>query len=126
MAARGLVDGPNKSPQAERQFDIDGHIEVNGSTAKLYLNMGQLTGGPSQLTVEYMVNFKWDQGQFPAFSPFLDQPADVARAGTGTASPATATFQAAGTHRNGIAPWQQYEYNWVAHRVTAPVTEQPR
>ena len=119
---RGLVDGPDKSPQAERQFTIDGHLDVSGGAPKLHLTMGELSGGPGQLTIEYMVNNQWDQGHFPAFSPFLEQAGDVQPA----AAIPSAKFHAAGTHRNGVAAWQEYEYNWVAHKVTEPLTEQPR
>jgi hypothetical protein len=114
---RGLVDGPDKSPQAERQFTIDGHLDVSGGTPKLYLTMDDLTGGSRELTIEYMVNYKTDKGQFPAFSPFLTDPAEVHVSGPGP----VATFHAAGMHRNGVAAWQEYEYEWSAHKVTEPV-----
>ncbi len=69
---KGLKNGPES-----RRFNISGKL-VEGGNPKLYLKMdGDVKDGDKNLTVEYMVNYKKESGQFPCWSPFLDDGADV-------------------------------------------------
>ncbi len=138
---KGLAHGPEK-----RTFNITGYVDPGG---QMYLKMdGDPYDGPKQLEIQYMVNYKWDHGYFPVWSPFLSGPGHVKSSGTVTAPPKhklqasgsgeagvgkatpnqsgtamtfntpVAVFEEKGTHRNGVAPWQEYEYFWYAHQVT--------
>jgi hypothetical protein len=74
---KGLANGPET-----RQFKIKGHMDGTGSTAKLYLAMdGDVSDGPKDLTVKWMVNYKWDKGTYPTYSPFLAGPGDASTSG---------------------------------------------
>lgn len=73
---KGLKNGPEN-----RTFDISGKL-IEGGNIKLYLEMdGDVKDGDKNLTVEYMVNYKKDSGQFPCWSPFLEDGADVYKSG---------------------------------------------
>ena len=151
---KGIDDGPKHEDQAKRKYNMEGHVDATGGSPKLYLTMDELTGGPNSLTVKYMVNYKWDQGKFPAFSPFLEKPGEMQLSGDvnippsslrgpetpkgkGTtpvkvAKPKTehltapyAVFHQTGTHRNGVNVWQEYEYYWFVHKVTEPTPPPP-
>ncbi len=62
---KGLQNGPET-----RKFKIKGKL-VNG---ELFLNMdGDVSDGPKNLTIEYMVNYKKETPTFPTWSPFLQK-----------------------------------------------------
>lgn len=113
----------------------------------LSMNTDDVSGGKKNLEVDYMVNYKWTQGFFPIWTPFPDKPAQVQLSGNvtlpkqtwgdgegegegeeGAPEPPTkmtmktpfAMYHDTGTHRNGVVPWQEYEYFWFAHKVTEP------
>jgi hypothetical protein len=70
---KGLKDGPEN-----RKFKIKGKL-ISG---KLYLEMnGDVYEGDKNLTVEYQVNYKKETPQFPCWTPFLDDGADVKESG---------------------------------------------
>jgi hypothetical protein len=149
---KGIDDGPKHEQQAKRKYNMEGHVDAGGAP-KLYLTMDELSGGPNSLTVKYMVNYKWDQGTFPAFSPFPEKPGEMHTSGDVIIPPSSlpgsepakgkgpegkkakpkavhmtapyAVFHQTGTHRNGVAPWQEYEYYWFVHKVTEPITPSP-
>ena len=74
---KGLANGPEK-----RKFNIKGHMDGTGTAAKLYLNMdGDVSDGPKELTVKWSVNYKWDKGTYPTYSPFLSGPGDANTSG---------------------------------------------
>lgn len=143
-AYKALPHGPEA-----RTFRLSGYIEPSsGGAATMHLTMDMdVSGGKKNLEVDYMVNYKWSQGFFPIWTPFPDKPAQVQLSGTvtlpkqtwgdgegegageeGAPEPPTkltmkspfAMYHDTGTHRNGVAPWQEYEYFWFAHKVTEP------
>ena len=70
---KGLKDGPET-----RSFDISGRLTNGDTEPKLHLAMnGSVYDGEKDLTVEYMVNYKRENPKFPAWSPFLEEPANV-------------------------------------------------
>ena len=73
---KGLKDGPEN-----RKFKIKGKL-ISG---KLYLEMnGNVYDGDKNLTVEYQVNYKKETPQFPCWTPFLKDGADVKVSGKET------------------------------------------
>ena len=73
---KGLKNGPEN-----RSFDIRGNLSGNN----LFLEIsGDVKDGDKNLTVEYMVNYKKENAQFPCWTPFLDEPADVYSSGEET------------------------------------------
>jgi hypothetical protein len=142
---KGLTKGPES-----RNFKLKGHVVPAGKGAKIYLEMdGDVTGGDKQLYVEYMVNYKKEVRPFPAWSPFLDKPADAQGSGVQsvyTQSPTQvktesghvagkpvtiqtdlvmgapfATLHETGSQRNGVQAWHGYEYAWNAWKVMEPI-----
>jgi hypothetical protein len=130
---KGLTKGPES-----RSFKLKGHVVPDGKSAQIYLELdGDVTGGDKQLYVEYMVNYKKEVHPFPAWSPFLDRPADAHLSGIETqmftqkGKPVTgstvamsapfATFHETGTQRNGVKAWHGYEYFWNAWKVVEPM-----
>jgi hypothetical protein len=134
---KGLVNGPES-----RRFKIKGNVVGD----KMYLHLeGDVYEGSTDLVVEYSVNYRKSQSKFPAWSPYIDdRGADVQPSGTlrvlqhqvvkdksgaphdiltaqdtQMGSP-FAVFHQTGTHRNGVQPWQEYEYFWYAAQVTQP------
>ncbi|HEY1463741.1 MAG TPA: hypothetical protein VGF44_10020 [Terriglobales bacterium] len=122
---------------------------TSGGTPTMHLSMNtdDVSGGKKNLEVDYMVNYKWSQGFFPIWTPFPDKPGQVKPSGTvtlpkqtwgdgegegegeeGAPEPPTsltmktpfAMYHDTGAHRNGVVPWQEYEYFWFAHKVTEP------
>ncbi len=118
---KGLANGPEV-----RTFRIAGHLEGQGTQAKLYLKMDGHVDGDPNLYVQYTVNLRTTKSPFPAWSPFLDGPADVhpsfVRQGLDTIS-AVADFSEQGEHRNGVKPWHQYTYSWHAEKVGAAAAD---
>jgi hypothetical protein len=114
---KGLANGAEI-----RTFKIGGHLDGNAEQAKLYLQMDGDVEGDKNLYVQYTVNLQTTKSPFPAWSPFLSGPGNVApafrRQGIDTLS-ATADFSEKGQHRNGLAIWYDYEYDWHAEKVGA-------
>ena len=104
-----------------RSFRISGHLE-GGLDARLRLQMDGSVEGDRNLYVEYMVNYRKSRSAFPAWSPFLDTPAVIqpgfVRQQVTTLS-AIADFSEKGVHRNGVKPWQEYDYKWHVERIGA-------
>jgi outer membrane protein OmpA-like peptidoglycan-associated protein len=66
---KGLINGPEN-----RSFEIKGNLTGD----KMYLQLnGDVKDGDKNLTIEYMVNYKKENAQFPCWTPFLDDGADV-------------------------------------------------
>jgi hypothetical protein len=112
---RGLSNGPEV-----RTFKISGQLEGTPDDPRLRLNVDGDIEGDKNLYVEYAVNYRKSRNAFPAWSPFLDEPGKVSSGFIRRAAdtlPATASFFGSGEHRNGIKPWQEYEYTWHAEKV---------
>jgi hypothetical protein len=130
---KGLEHGPEM-----RTYDFEGYVGYWDGETKIFLKQtGDVQGGPKNLTVVYQVNYKTDEGTFPAWSPFLENPGIVLNADSAHKAPdevqklaekmgkslpsanqGTAVyFQEHGTHRNHVAPWQEYEYEWSAQKI---------
>lgn len=114
---RALPNGPEV-----RHFKIAGKLEGDLDHTKLRLWMDGNVQGDKNLYIEYSVNYQKTKRSFPTWSPFLDSPGDLtpafARKGLTTLS-AKASFKQSGTHRNGVQPWQEYEYIWTAEKIGA-------
>lgn len=66
---KGLKNGPEN-----RSFNITGNLAGNN----MYLKMaGDVKDGDKNLTIEYMVNYKKENAQFPCWTPFLDNGGEV-------------------------------------------------
>jgi len=145
-AYKALPNGP-ESRRFRLTGYIEPGASGGVATMHLSMNTDDVSGGKKNLEVDYMVNYKWSQGFFPIWTPFPDKPAQVQLSGNvtlpkqswgdgegegkgeeGAPEPPTklamktpfAMYHATGTHRNGVVPWQEYEYFWFAHKVTEP------
>lgn len=112
---KGLPNGPEL-----RTFHIAGRVEGDPDHAKLRLRMDGDVEGDKNLYLEYTVNYRKSRSPFPAWSPFLDAPAELrpsaVRQGVTTLS-STASFSQQGSQRNGVKVWHEYEYAWQADRI---------
>lgn len=145
-AYKALPNGPEKRLYRMTGY-LEPSSSGGAPTMRLSMNTDDAWGGKKNLEVDYMVNFKWTQGFFPIWTPFPDKPAQAHLSGTvalpkqtwgdgegegegeeGAPEPPTkmtmkipfAMYHDTGTHRNGVVPWQEYEYFWFAHKVTQP------
>ncbi len=77
---KGLKDGPES-----RKFKIKGKFGWLDGAPKLFLEMdGDVYDGSKNLTIEYMVNYKKENAQFPTWEPFLNNAGEVHESGTET------------------------------------------
>jgi hypothetical protein len=132
---KGLEHGPE-----ERLFKIEGNVGMyNGETRMVLKQSGDVFDGSKDLTLVYQVNYKTEKKPFPAWSPFSNKPgviwinngpktqkppAEVTQLAQkmGTSIPASdgsvfAYMEDTGTHRNGVKPWQEYEYVWFVQKL---------
>jgi len=69
---KGLKNGPEN-----RTFNISGKL-VAGAGNNLFIELdGDVKDGDKNLTIEYMVNYIKENAQFPCWTPFLDDGADI-------------------------------------------------
>lgn len=108
-----------------RHFKFRGHVEKvtlmdgGGEQARIYLESeGDFTlpggGANNELIAAWEVNKVKEQKAFPCWSPFL-KGFGTFRKGPGGVW--VAEFQEKGTHRNGVKPWQEYGYYWMARQI---------
>jgi hypothetical protein len=132
---KGLEHGPE-----ERLYTIKGNIGGwNGETRMVLNQSGDFLDGDKNLIVQYQVNYKTEKQPFPAWSPFTNQPGIVWLSnGPKTQPPpeeveqlaqkmgmnisaadgsAFAYLEDTGTHRNGVKPWEEYEYVWFVQKL---------
>lgn len=132
---KGLEHGPE-----ERLYNIKGNIGMwNGETRMVLKQSGDVLDGDKNLIVQYQVNYKTEKQPFPAWSPFTNQPGVIwISNGPQTQQPPEEVEQLAqkmgtslsaadgsmfayvedkGTHRNGVKPWEEYEYVWFAQKL---------
>ena len=132
---KGLEHGPE-----DRMFKIEGNVGMyNGETKMVLKQSGDVFEGSKDLTVVYQVNYKTDKKPFPAWSPFTNKPGviwigsgpkkqkppeEVAqlaqKMGTSISIADGSVFaymEDTGTHRNGVKPWQEYEYVWFVQKL---------
>ena len=77
---KGLKEGPET-----RKFKIKGNLVLLDGLPKLFLEKdGDVYDGSKNLTLEYMVNYKKENPQFPVWSPFLKVSGDAYESGTET------------------------------------------
>jgi hypothetical protein len=139
---KGLEHGPE-----QRLYNINGNIGMwNGETRMVLKQSGDVFEGDKNLIVQYQVNYKTEKKPFPAWSPFTNQPGVIwISNGPQTQKPPEAVVQLAqkmgtslsaadgsvfayvedtGTHRNGVKPWEEYEYVWFAQKLDSQKTIQ--
>jgi hypothetical protein len=132
---KGLEHGPE-----QRLFNIKGNIGMwNGETRMMLKQSGDVYEGSKDLIVQYQVNYKTEKRPFPAWSPFSNKPGVIwVSNGPKTQKPPEAVVQLAqkmgtdisaaegsvfayvedtGTHRNGVKPWEEYEYVWFVQKL---------
>ncbi len=68
----------------------------------------------NQLIAAWEVQGVKGEKPFPCWSPFLKNPGMLRRGPGGTW---VVEFQETGTHRNGVKPWQEYSYVWMARQI---------
>ena len=113
-----------KNGKEIRHFKFKGRIEQvtlldgQGQERRLYLETVGDYATPdgktdNNLIAEWEVNYKKEEKAFPCWSPFLKN-AGVLRRGPGGIW--MAEFQEKGTHRNGVKPWQDFGYVWMARQ----------
>jgi hypothetical protein len=72
-----LKDGPEI-----RSFDLKGNLTIEKGKPKIQLEMdGNVYDGDKNLTIEYMVNYKKENPNFPTWSPFLKDAGEVHESG---------------------------------------------
>ncbi len=113
-----------KNGKEIRHYKFKGHIDQitlldgQGQERRLYL---ELVGGytmpdgkaDNNLIAAWEVNNKKEEKAFPCWSPFLKN-AGILRRGPGGIW--MAEFSEKGTHRNGVKPWLEYGYVWMARQ----------
>jgi len=132
---KGLEHGPE-----QRSFLIEGNVGMwNGETRMTLKQSGEVFDGSKDLTVVYQVNYKTDKNKFPAWSPFTNKPGVIWMSnGPKTQEPPEqvqqlfqqmgaklptadgsvfAYMEDTGTHRNGVKPWEEYEYIWFVQKL---------
>ncbi len=115
-----------------RHIRIKGKIEkttlINGGGEQVrlfleqtgdYLKPGKPETSDPSLIAAWEVNGVKEQKNFPCWSPFLSGPG-IMRQGPGGLW--IAEFQEKGTHRNGVKPWQEFGYVWMARQITSTGT----
>ena len=132
---KGLEHGPE-----QRQFDIEGNLGYwDGQTRMVLKQSGDVYGGGKDLFVVYQVNFKTEKKPFPAWRAFTNKPGVVWNSNGSKAqkppedveklaqqmgmnldaadSSMFAYMEDTGAHRNGVKPWEEYEYVWFLQKL---------
>jgi len=132
---KGLEHGPE-----ERLYKIKGNVGMWSGEMRMVLKQsGDVFDGDKNLIVQYQVNYKTEKQPFPAWSAFTNKPGVIWMSnGPKTPPPpeevqqlgqkmgmslsaadgsAFAYMEDTGTHRNGVKPWEEYEYVWVVQKL---------
>ncbi len=108
-----------------RHFKFRGRVEktvlMGGGGEQWRMSLEQIgdfakPGGKAdnQLVAAWEVQGVKEEKSFPCWSPFLEN-AGILRRGPGGSW--VVEFQETGTHRNGVKPWQEYSYVWMARQI---------